>query len=137
MQHIINKAIALTAPVFTLGENRLSILIFHRVLESFDFMRSGEITAREFDAKMQLIARYFAPISLSDAVEHLKQGTLPKRAICVTFDDGYRDNAEVAYPILKKWNIPATFFVATGFLNGGRMWNDSVIETCRSYNDPL
>ncbi|MBL4588531.1 MAG: polysaccharide deacetylase family protein [Alphaproteobacteria bacterium] len=96
-------------------------------------MRPGEITAKEFDDKMALIARYFNPLSLNDAVTKLKQGTLPQRAICVTFDDGYRDNADIAYPILKKHNIPATFYVATGFLDGGRMWNDTVIEAIRIY----
>ncbi|PCI70448.1 MAG: hypothetical protein COB26_02860 [Piscirickettsiaceae bacterium] len=133
MQHIVNKTIASLAPVVSFGEKRLSILIFHRVLESYDFMRSGEITAKEFDEKMALVARYFNPLSLNDAVTKLKQGTLPQRAICVTFDDGYRDNADTAYPILKKYNIPATFYVATGFLDGGRMWNDTVIEAIRLY----
>jgi len=56
---------------------------------------------------------------------------LPPRAACVTFDDGYADNAEVALPILQKLGIPATFFIATGFLDGGRMWNDTVIELVR------
>lgn len=135
MQHIINKTIASVLPLVTLGEQRLSILIFHRVLASYDFMRPGEITAKEFDQKMQLIAKYFTPLPLLEAVERLKNGTLPQRAICVTFDDGYRDNAEVAYPILKKHNIPATFFVASGFLDGGRMWNDTVIETVRNCQD--
>ena len=133
MQHLIHKTIASTATILTLGENRLSILIFHRVLEAFDFMRPDEITAKDFDRKMQLIARYYTPLPLSEAIEMLKQGALPKRAICVTFDDGYRDNAEVALPVLKSRQVPATFFVATGFLDGGRMWNDTVIETVRAY----
>ena len=133
MQHIINKAITSLASVTGFGENRLSILIFHRVLESKDFMRSGEIIAKEFDEKMALITRYFNPLSMSDAATLLKQGALPQRAVCVTFDDGYRDNADIAYPILKKYNIPATFYVATGFLDGGRMWNDTIIEVIRIY----
>jgi peptidoglycan/xylan/chitin deacetylase (PgdA/CDA1 family) len=49
----------------------------------------------------------------------------------VTFDDGYADNAASALPILLKHGIRATFFVATQFLDGGRMWNDTVIETVR------
>jgi peptidoglycan/xylan/chitin deacetylase (PgdA/CDA1 family) len=56
---------------------------------------------------------------------------LPPRAVSVTFDDGYRDNESVALPILRRHGIPATFFVATGFLDGGRMWNDSIIEAVR------
>ena len=135
IQDIINKAICSASSLVALGDQRLNILIFHRVLELFDFMRPGEITAKEFDQKMRLIAKYFTPLPLLEATERLKNGTLPQRAICVTFDDGYRDNAEIAFPILKKWNISATFFVASGFLDGGRMWNDTVIETVRNCQD--
>jgi peptidoglycan/xylan/chitin deacetylase (PgdA/CDA1 family) len=49
----------------------------------------------------------------------------------VTFDDGYADNVTVALPYLRRRGIPATFFLATAFVDGGRMWNDSVIETVR------
>ncbi|MBC6963018.1 MAG: polysaccharide deacetylase family protein, partial [Nitrosomonas sp.] len=50
---------------------------------------------------------------------------------CITFDDGYADNAEIALPILQKHGVTATFFIASGFLDGGRMWNDTVIESVR------
>ena len=53
------------------------------------------------------------------------------RAPCITFDDGYADNHDVALPILQSHGLPATFFIATGFLDGGRMWNDTVIESVR------
>ncbi|MFZ2388044.1 MAG: polysaccharide deacetylase family protein [Polaromonas sp.] len=62
----------------------------------------------------------------------MKAGTLPARAACITFDDGYVDNFHVAMPILQRHGFSATFFIATGFLDGGRMWNDTIIETIRS-----
>jgi peptidoglycan/xylan/chitin deacetylase (PgdA/CDA1 family) len=68
---------------------------------------------------------------LLEAVQGLRNGNLPPSAACITFDDGYADNAEVALPILQKHDIQATFFVATSFLDGGRMWNDTVIELVR------
>jgi len=71
-------------------------------------------------------------MTLGDAAARLGRGELPPRAIVITFDDGYADNAEVALPILKRYGLPATFFVSTGFLDGGRMWNDSVIECLRA-----
>ena len=111
--------------------NCLSILIYHRVLEAPDYLRPNEPTAADFDWQMALIARHFNPLPLSEAVDRLRAGTLPPRAVCVTFDDGYADNLEVAGPILTKWGVPATLYVATGFLNGGMMWNDTIIETVR------
>ena len=55
----------------------------------------------------------------------LLKGDLPARPAVITFDDGYADNRTVALPILQAHGLTATFFVATGFLDGGRMWNDT------------
>jgi peptidoglycan/xylan/chitin deacetylase (PgdA/CDA1 family) len=114
------------------GQQRLSVLIYHRVLPEHDYMRIDEPTIEEFGWQMQLISRYFRPLSIRKALEKLNSGTLPDRAICVTFDDGYADNALCALPVLEKWSVPATVFVSTGFLDGGIMWNDLVIESFRN-----
>lgn len=110
---------------------RLLVLIYHRVhaRASADF--PGRIDAARFDQQMALIRRHCHPVALAEAVPALREGSLPSRAIAVTFDDGYADNAEVALPILLRHGVPATFFVASGFLDGGRMWNDSVAESVR------
>ena len=110
---------------------RLAVLIYHRVLESADYMRTYEVDQRTFDWHMALLRNYFNPLSITDALELQKSGDLPPASVCVTFDDGYADNAEVALPILKKWGIPATFFISSGYLNGGRMWNDTILESLR------
>src|SRR5262249_53288253 len=60
-------------------------------------------------------------------------GQLPQRALSITFDDGYANNEAVAAPILARLGLHATFFIATGFLDGGRMFNDSVVEAIRRY----
>jgi len=117
----------------THGKQRLSILIYHRVLPRHDPMRPSEPTITGFDWQMRLLRDKFNPLPLVEAVDRLRAGTLPNRAVCVTFDDGYADNELHALPILKKYAIPATVFVSTGFLNGGRMWNDSIIEVCRDF----
>jgi len=114
------------------GRGRLSILSYHSVLVNSDYLRPGVPSAREFEWQMALISKYFSPLSLLEAGRRLKDGSLPENAICVTFDDGYRDNLEVAAPILQKRSIPATFFIATAFQNGAIMWNDWIIESIRS-----
>lgn len=116
-------------------KQRLSILIYHRVLPVRDAMRPGEPTVDEFDAQMRILRQHFHPLPLVEAVERLQAGTLPDGAVCVTFDDGYADNDTHARPVLGKYRIPATVFVSTGFLNGGRMWNDTVIEVIRGCKD--
>jgi len=110
---------------------RLSVLIFHRVLRQPDPLLPEETDAAYFDWQMRIVKSCFNVLPLSEAVERLSRGSLPPRALCITFDDGYADNHEVALPILQRYGLPATFFVATGFLDGGRMWNDSIIEAIR------
>ncbi|HET7763745.1 MAG TPA: polysaccharide deacetylase family protein [Burkholderiales bacterium] len=110
----------------------LSILIYHRVVAEPDPLAPDEVCAAEFDWQLQVLKRWFTVLPLPEAAAGLRRGTLPLRSACVTFDDGYADNASVALPLLRRHSVPATFFVSTGFLDGGRMWNDSVIETVRS-----
>jgi peptidoglycan/xylan/chitin deacetylase (PgdA/CDA1 family) len=117
------------------GARGLSIFIYHRVLPRKDPLFPGEVDSADFDRDLRRIGSMFKVISLEDAVRHSAAGSLPPRAACITFDDGYADNAEVALPILQRHRLPATFFIATGFLNGGRMWNDSVIEMVRRAPD--
>ncbi|SOD40037.1 polysaccharide deacetylase family protein [Nitrosovibrio sp. Nv4] len=111
--------------------SRLSILIYHRVLSRQDPLFPDESEAEAFDRQIGHLAACFRIIPLGDAVQCLGKGTLPPRAACITFDDGYADNAEIALPILQKHGVSATFFVATSFLDGGRMFNDTVIELIR------
>lgn len=111
--------------------NRLLILIYHRVHPLPDAMFPGEVDAERFDWQMALLERFCHPMPLTEGVVRLKHGDLPPRSVAVTFDDGYADNATVALPILQRHGITATFFVAPAFLDGGRMWNDSIIEAVR------
>ncbi len=112
--------------------SRLSILIFHRVLAAPDPLFPFELDARRFDAMMRFVAATFRVMTLGEAIDHLARDTLPPRSLVITFDDGYADNAEVALPIFQRLGLRGTFFVSTGFLDGGRMWNDSVIECLRA-----
>lgn len=115
-----------------LSGQRLSVLTFHRVHARPDPLFPGEPDADRFDQLMRLVARSFRVLSLARAAEHLNQASLPARSLVLTFDDGYADNVDVALPILQRHGLTASFFVSTGFLDGGRMWNDSVIECLRA-----
>jgi len=112
------------------SHGRLSILIFHRVLEQADPLLPLEPSARQFDDILTHVKRQFTTLPLIEAISRLSERTLPPRALCITFDDGYADNLTLAAPLLAKHGLPATVFVATGYF-GTTMWNDRIIEAFR------
>ncbi len=92
-----------------------AILMYHSVL---DDPRSAELFLGEmghsrdvFRGQMELIAKKYHPVSL-EQIKNFVLGNvdLPTRSVAVTFDDGYRDNYEIAAPILKQVGVPATFY---------------------------
>lgn len=115
---------------------KLTVLIFHRVLSAPDPLFPGEVDAKQFDAICGWLTSWARVMPLQTAVRQLKQGTLPSRAVAITFDDGYADNASVALPLLRKHGLCATFFVSTGYLDGGRMWSDTLIHAVRRADIP-
>ena len=130
---LLRTAAACLSPPGSAG--RLTVLMYHRVLASPDAL-TGEVHAEHFDLQMRALREFFTVLPLTEAVDRLAAATLPSRAVAITFDDGYADNALIALPILKAHGLHATFFVADGFLNGGRMFNDTVIEAVRLARDP-
>lgn len=107
------------------------ILMYHR----FSAQKKGhEVTAATFEQQLQLIKRYFQPMTLAALAQTIKQtGRTPDNAVVITVDDGYRDFYEVAYPLLKHYQVPATFFVTTGFVNQDLwLWPDQVLWILRN-----
>lgn len=118
------------------AQPRLLVLMYHRVLPATDPLFPDIPDRALFAMHMAVLARHFRPLPLDEAVDRLAAGELPPASVCVTFDDGYADNHDIAAPILERHGIPATFFVAPGFIDGGCMWNDAVIETIRAVRTP-
>jgi peptidoglycan/xylan/chitin deacetylase (PgdA/CDA1 family) len=106
-------------------------LIFHRVLAEPDPMSPDEPTVDWFRDLVAMLVARFEVIPLDEAADRAQSGRLRGGTVSITFDDGYADNYTTALPVLKDLGAPATFFVASGFLDGGRMWNDTIIETFR------
>jgi peptidoglycan/xylan/chitin deacetylase (PgdA/CDA1 family) len=129
------RALAIRCVASLLGAagagKRLAILTYHRVLADWDPLRPSEPDARRFDGQLAALRASFNVLRMDEAAELLTEGKLPERAVCITFDDGYRDNHDVALPILLRHKLPATFYIATGFLSGGAMFNDLIIEAVR------
>ncbi|MBI2381169.1 MAG: polysaccharide deacetylase family protein [Gammaproteobacteria bacterium] len=124
------------APLFRLAaglNRRLPILIYHQVLAETDPLRPDVPDAKAFAAQLDLLASVYRIIPLEEGVERLRAGTLPARALAISFDDGYRDNLEVATPVLKAKGLHASFFLTTAWLQGGLMFNDRIIEAIRRW----
>jgi peptidoglycan/xylan/chitin deacetylase (PgdA/CDA1 family) len=80
--------------------------------------------AEAFDKQIGLLARHFDVISPEDFESAAKRRG---RHVMITFDDGYLDNYEVAFPILRRHRVPATFFVSTGFIDRPALpWWDEI-----------
>lgn len=101
------------------------ILMYHRFSP---VEKKHEVSAAVFEQHLKLIKRYFNPMTLAQLAKNLReQGKPPKHAVVITVDDGYRDFYEVAFPLLKHYQIPATFYVTTGFVNEDTwLWPDQV-----------
>ena len=109
------------------GPERPLILGYHRVVEDFAGTASREMpsmltSTAMFERHLDLVSQHFRFATLDEIGEHLATGEpFTERVAAVTFDDGYRDNYEHAFPILKRRGIPAAVFVVTDLV-GVRRW---------------
>lgn len=100
------------------------VLMFHRVIPYSNAKRvhnhlSLEITPEHLEEVISFFIKMdYCFLSIDQLYENFKKGVVPERKFVVfTFDDGYRDNLEIAYPIFKKHKIPFTVYVTTGIPN--------------------
>ena len=103
------------------------ILTYHRLSERPDSFFPG-LPLNTFARQVNYLARHYQVLDLADILNRIRSGDeLPPNSVALTFDDGYRDNFELAFPILRRCHIPATFFLTTGFVSRQDvLWNDKV-----------
>lgn len=110
----------------------LQILTFHRVLPEGEdyFIPPMAISAKTFSKLIRWLARLIKIVDLDDTAKSIRAGRFQGRATAITFDDGYRDNYDIAADILKKAGIPATFFIPVYPIDkGGLYWWDHLYHT--------
>jgi peptidoglycan/xylan/chitin deacetylase (PgdA/CDA1 family) len=112
-----------------LVKSQVAILMYHRVEQQKNpWFFPYSITISDFENQLIYLVKHYSILSLNELVSHIyEQKPLPKKAVVITFDDGYKDNYLYAYPILKKYALPATVFLTTGHIGRGELfWWDKI-----------
>jgi len=110
---------------------RALILMYHRVAEPERDPWGLAVSPQRFEEQMAILKKYAQPMRLGELIQQLRSGRCPERAVAVTFDDGYADNLYQAKPVLDRYQIPATVFIATDYIRQERpFWWDTLEDIC-------
>ena len=107
-------------PIFNFKE--ITVLLYHSVAKNNWY---ASVNPEDFDRQMKYLKDNYKVVSLKEIISYQKgEIDLPQKSVAITFDDGYKDNYEIAWPIFKKYNLPFTIFVTTNLENNQGMNND-------------
>jgi peptidoglycan/xylan/chitin deacetylase (PgdA/CDA1 family) len=129
----MKRALLRLADLFGVGRacawwkrRHLPIVMYHGVVEQPLPMDCWHMLARsEFESQLEWLARRYRVLPLEEALQRLYAGTLPPRSCALTFDDGYANNHDVAFPALRRLGLPATIFLVSGHVGGeDPLWPD-------------
>ncbi|MCP3684258.1 MAG: polysaccharide deacetylase family protein [bacterium] len=109
-------------------KSQVVIVMYHRICPEQNYCLPLVLNTKIFEQQINYFCRNFKVIPLGEIAQLIHQKrSLPKKAIAITFDDGYRDNYLYAYPILKEYGIPATIFLTAGYIGSNKVfWWDKV-----------
>lgn len=103
------------------------ILLYHRVTRCPSDPQGLCVSPEHFTQHLEVLRRHATPMPLQAFVQAVHDRALPPRGVALTFDDGYADNFHHAKPLLVRYEVPATVFVATGHIGGHReFWWDEL-----------
>jgi glycosyltransferase involved in cell wall biosynthesis/peptidoglycan/xylan/chitin deacetylase (PgdA/CDA1 family) len=114
-----------------------AILMYHRIAdETFDPWGLA-VSPRNFEDQLNWVKRHRTALPLAEFVERNRQGTLPRDAIAVTFDDGYACSAQKGMPVLEQLGIPATIFLPSELVErGDEFWWDKLERIVMESSSP-
>jgi peptidoglycan/xylan/chitin deacetylase (PgdA/CDA1 family) len=114
------------------------IVMYHRVLPDEEFEKDQgpneplAVSLSRFEEQIRYFSKYYTPMSFDHFLKTTNKVNASKKALIVTFDDGYKDNLVYALPVLKRYQVPATIYVATKFACGDHsMWWYEVWSMCQ------
>lgn len=94
-------------------------LYYHRIGSRYRGARNISVSAENFEAQIEFISQNYKVARFEDDFTECNEKT-----VIIGFDDGYRDVYDIAFPILKKYKVPATVFMVSGGISGKELWND-------------
>ena len=115
--------------VFRIRNNgTATILCYHGIHSTpLPFPIWIQLSASLFEAHLQMLSRHYECISLHALVDQMKQGRIKGNPVVVTFDDGFASNYHLAFPLLKKYEVPATIYVTANLVGTSEYtWSDSI-----------
>jgi peptidoglycan/xylan/chitin deacetylase (PgdA/CDA1 family) len=121
MYHTLQKtALKLNVDILFRGLRKgYLILMYHSVpVKVSDTYGTYDVSETFFEKHLQYLRNNYQILGLPSIVEKIKKKVDCESLFCgISFDDGYKDNYEIAYPLLTKYDMPATLFICTGFIN--------------------
>ena len=103
-----------------INKKGIQILLYHRVADVESDPQQLCVSEENFHSQINHIKQHYEILKLSDLKEILITKHIPKNGLIITFDDGYEDNFKNAKPILEEFNVPATFFITSGFIGDNK-----------------
>lgn len=109
------------------SDGKVLILLYHRVAKLKSDPWGLAVPPGRFAEHLEVLGEHATPMQLGELSLALRDGGVPERSVVVTFDDGYLDNLRNAKPLLARYGVPATVFVASGFIGQKReFWWDEL-----------
>jgi peptidoglycan/xylan/chitin deacetylase (PgdA/CDA1 family) len=134
---VAEPSIRSALPVPVTRDFAVPVLMYHRICDLTErearspLMRDLTVSPADFENQMRyLVDHDFTLLRARDVEEALRDGReLPERAVAVTMDDGYKDNFDCAFPILRRYGLPATVFLVTSTIDTARhlSWDEIAI----------
>ncbi len=127
--------VVISSPEIRKGNQKATILVYHSIEPATNkkegkMQKHYHIYPENFKAQMQYLKdNGYQVISMATYLDHLKQGIgFEKKSVVLTFDDGWHNQYQYAFPILKEFGYTGTFYIISNVRNGGYMTWDQVIE---------
>lgn len=127
--------------ILDLDRGRLRVLTYHGVYDDLwgepSWLPPFFVPRSVLEVQLDYLKEVACVLPLGEAVERLEKGTLPRRAVAITFDDGYANNLHLALPLLESRDLAATIFVSTGLVESGEIFPSDRMRLLTAFDEEI